>query len=129
MHFEIQFSTQAPQPVHFSGSMCAQKSFTVIAPASHTFTHFIQPIQALLHAFFATAPLSWLEQRTTACSFTFSIVMSFRGQADAQSPQPPHFFGSTTATPLQIVIASLIQTLAQSPIERQPNGQEVIPEP
>ena len=58
------FSAQAPQLVHFSGSMEARKSVTVLAPVGQTLVHIIQPMQPAEQTLRTTAPLSWLEQRT-----------------------------------------------------------------
>ena len=58
------FDGVAPQLVHFSGSMEARKSVTVMAPVGQTLVHIMQPMQPAEQTLRTTAPLSWLEQRT-----------------------------------------------------------------
>ena len=60
------FSAQAPQFVHFFGSICAMLSSTFTAPASQTLSHILHPIQPTEHAFMTSLPLS-LELHCTRC--------------------------------------------------------------
>ena len=71
-----QTSAHLPQPMHFAGSTFAQKFVTFTAPTSHAFMHLPQPIQPTLQTFIVSAPLSQLEQRTTACFFSGTKLMS-----------------------------------------------------
>ena len=100
-----QASAHLPQPTHYSGSTFAQKFSTRTAPYSHDFTHFMQPMQPILHTFVVCAPLSQFEQRTTACFLSGTKLMSPFGQAATHCAQPRHFFGSIAAIPLQTLTA------------------------
>ena len=60
------FSAHFPQFVHFSGSMCAMLSTTLIASNSHTFSHILQPIHPTEHTLITSFPLS-LELHCTWC--------------------------------------------------------------
>ena len=115
-----QTSAHLPQPMHFAGSTFAQKFVTFTAPTSHAFMHLPQPIQPTLQTFIVSAPLSQLEQRTTACFFSGTKLMSPFGHAAVHFAQPRHFAGSIDAMPLQMLIAPYSHTAAQSPMPMQP---------
>ena len=122
-----QTSTHAPQEVHLSGSIIARKFSILIASYSQVFTHFIHAIQLTLHTLLASAPLSWLLQRTTACSFSVTRRIRFFGHSLTHIVHAVHFSGFTTATPFTICIASYSHTLTQSPNPKQPYWQACVP--
>ena len=61
---------------------------------------FQQPMQEVLHAFTATAPLSLLLHATTVFASAGTSLITKFGHAFVHIPQPVHFAGSTQATPL-----------------------------
>ena len=84
-----QTSAHLPQPMHFAGRCraFAQKFVAIFtAPTSHAFMHLPQPIQPTLQTFIVSAPLSQLEQRTTACFFSGTKLMSPFGHAAVHLP-------------------------------------------
>ena len=62
--YEFFYATVMTLTGHFSGSMEARKSVTVMAPVGQTLVHIMQPMQPAEQTLRTTAPLSWLEQRT-----------------------------------------------------------------
>ena len=82
MHPSGQASAHLPQAVHCALSTDAQKFDTLTAPQSQAFMHLPQPIHAVLHAFFAAAPLSVFLHRTTAFAVSAGkISITCFGQA------------------------------------------------
>ena len=104
-----------PQPTHFFALIDAKLFCTVIASCSHTLVHFIQPMQPEVHALRVMAPLSWLEQRTTAGADTGRIAISDLGHALAHKPHAAHLSVSTRASPFSTWIASYSHAATQSP--------------
>ena len=104
----------------------------MIALNGQFFAHKPQPIQAALHAFRATAPLSLLTQETKTRRFFTPLsrnsIIRF-GHILAQAPQAVHLSSSTSGNPVSglILMASNLQTSTQSPYPRHPKEHPVSP--
>ena len=99
MIFFGHFSAHNPQFVHFSGSICAKLSVTVIASEGHTFSHILQPIHPTLHTDITSFPLS-LELHCTKCVCSYGTnSIRFFGHAATHFPHALHASLSTTAIP------------------------------
>jgi len=73
-----------------------------MASKGHTLTHLPHPIQATLHAFIATAPLSRFLQAITTLRFLGNFFLSSirsRGQASTQAPQATQLSSMINGTP------------------------------
>ena len=90
-------------------------------------THLVQAMHPLVQEARTLGPFSWLEQLTTACFFTGSIVMTLFGQVLAHRPQPTQRRGSICAMPFSMQIASAGHTSVQLPYPRQPKVQAEAP--
>ena len=125
--------THLRQSLHFSKSIYAKLSLSVIASLGHDFTHFPHPIQATEQFLREIAPFSLLIHETKMRLLFGPLFLSsimLLGQAFTHAPHDVHLSSTTTGSPVSgfMYKASNWQESTQSPQPKHPNGQPLSPE-